>query len=124
MISASAHMSIPFRMSPRPKLIPVPAIWAPKSNLGLIFMECSFMDRGPMLMFKIMDFCLFLVVGSTTTGTSDEDSADWDGGFVVLIVLEGVCSVGLVFIVWYLFEFVLDIQYVPVVSEGPDTGTC
>jgi hypothetical protein len=54
-------MLIPSLTSPRPKLIPVPAIWAPKSNLGLILKERSFMDRGPMLMFTTVDFFLVLV---------------------------------------------------------------
>jgi hypothetical protein len=35
-------MLIPSLMSPRPKLIPVPAIWAPKSNLGLILKDFSY----------------------------------------------------------------------------------
>ena len=89
-------------MSPRPKLIPVPAIWAPKSNLGLILKDFSFIDRGPMLMFTTVDF--FLVAGSTltTVAGTDEDSSDGDGGFVVSAgVLEGdEVSVALCLVVW------------------------
>lgn len=119
-------MLIPSLTSPRPKLIPVPATSAPKSNLGLILKERSFMDRGPMLIFTIVDFFLVLGTTSGSGGTEDDSADDGDEGFVVSVVLEGadvsvgVCSEGSVFIVWYLFVFVLNSEYQT--SEGPDDG--
>ena len=93
-------MLIPSLTSPRPKLIPVPAIWAPKSNLGLILKERSFMDRGPMLMFTTVDF--FLVAGRTPAPTGTDDFAEVSASVLVGIrtkSLVAFCLVDLIFIV-------------------------